>query len=487
MIRKTRFMSLVFLVLSVSFFFVPEFLEGMGAGLGPLWHGSGDEWWVASAGQLPVSQLDRMAKDAEESSDSLTLAFVALQHPDTEQQVRLANLAVHFDSEFTWVYYALDPASRSEGVARDWFTKMQAWDPENAVPYLAQASWLFQTQKLDRYYGTDPSVLQSLSESPEWMDLMAKAFQAPQYDPYHIRLFNVVRGNMKRHNIERPAILIKMMSNAPVPNGLNSQMYANVLVFKYGQEAETAGRRQRALDYYQSALHHGDLLQAHSTSLTGKLIGQALTRTTSQRLAPLLRRLDRAEDARALETRVAGFRQRYIYFSPLGKTSHNLWNALLMILFSSLVIIYGLFTLASVSYTNARRWLRLERRGTLFEFLTVSENYAPILLFMACLGLFLTYYPYAANFDHYMNVTEEIYDFEPLFWNILPTIMLLPGSSPALDFGNPFTPYIWYALFFLVLAIGYILYERRQADKGVYTEPQGSARPGGNAPPPGKN
>lgn len=480
-------MSLVFLVLSVSFFFVPEFREGMGAGLGPLWHSSGDGWWVNSAGQLPVSQLDRMAQAAEENSDALTLAFTALQHPDPEQQVRLANLAVHFDTEFTWVYYALDPSSRSEGVARDWFAKLQEWDPDNAVPYLAEATWRFQSQNLSRYFGTDPSVLSSLSESVEWMDLMAKAFQAPQYDPYHIRLFNVARGSMKRHDIERPAILIKMMSNAPVTNLLNSQTYANILVFKYGQEAEAAGRRQRALGYYQSALRHGELMQTNSTSLTGKLIGQALARTATQRLVPLLRRMDRNQDATALETRVAGFRQRYVYFSPLGRTSHNLWNALLMILFSALVLIYGLFTLASVSYTNARRWLRLEKRGALFEFLTVSENYAPILLFMACLGLFLTYYPYAVNFDHYMNVTEEIYDFEPLFWNILPTIMLLPGSSPALDFGNPFTPYIWYALAGLLLAIGYIIYERRLAAKPVHTEPQGSARPGRTTSTPGKN
>ena len=472
MMRKTRFMSLVFLVLSVSFFFVPEFREGINAGMGPLIHrGAEGGWWINSAGRIPAATLDALARAAEEDSDALTLAFVALQHPDNDQQIRLANLAADLDTEFTWLFYAMQLANRSEGIARDWIERLQRWDPDNAVPWLAEGAWLFSARELNLYRGTHPAVLQSLSEASEWTRPMRRAYAAPNFDAYHARLFNLVRGAMRKHDLEQPAILLKLMANAPVTDIMNSRTYANLLVFKYGKEAETAGQTQRALGYYRTVARHGERMQAHGTALIEKVVGQSLIHTAAQRMIPLLRKLNRNQDAAEIETRIAGFNQRYAYLSPLGQSSTNLWHALLVILLSALVIIFGLFTLVSVVYTNSKRWMRTEVRGKLFESLTVAENYAPILLFMACLGLHLIYYPYAANFRHYMTLTEEIYDFEPLFWNVLPTMMLLPGSSPTLGIGNPFFPYFWYALAGLLLAIGYILFERHQSSKPFDLKP----------------
>ena len=44
----------------------------------------------------------------------------------------------------------------------------------------------------------------------------------------------------------------------------------------------------------------------------------------------------------------------------------------------------------------------------------------PVLLFLACAGVYLSYYPYALNFHHYMTASGEIHDFKPLFYNLFP-------------------------------------------------------------------
>jgi len=86
----------------------------------------------------------------------------------------------------------------------------------------------------------------------------------------------------------------------------------------------------------------------------------------------------------------------------------------------------------------------------------------PVLLFLACAGLYLSYYPYAQNFHHYMTATGEIHDFEPLFFNVFPNYGAPPGHN-ALPVGNPFRPYAWYALVGLILAVlAAIPYHRRR-------------------------
>ncbi len=97
----------------------------------------------------------------------------------------------------------------------------------------------------------------------------------------------------------------------------------------------------------------------------------------------------------------------------------------------------------------------------------MAENYAPALLFLACLGLYLSYYPFAQNFHRYMSAGGEIHDFEPLFFNVLPNFFG-PPSQVGLPLQNPFRPYIWYALagLGLMVVIQRLLRRRDARDAG---------------------
>lgn len=66
--RQTRFMSLLFLVWSIGFFFVPEFRQGLQ--LPVLLFTFGES--------LPAEVLDKATRAAKQKGDARTLAFAAL-------------------------------------------------------------------------------------------------------------------------------------------------------------------------------------------------------------------------------------------------------------------------------------------------------------------------------------------------------------------------------------------------------------------------
>lgn len=459
MTRKTRFMSLAFLMLSLAFFFVPDFREALGVGLGPMRYSQSN--WFDEAATLSPSTLQRLTEVAIADSDALTLGFVALQHPDAKEQERLAEMAIDLDSELTWLLYALHPISREDAIAQDWFQRLQEWEPGNAAIFAIEGTWHLVKIDSPVRNSKDPAVLQTLSQATEWRAAMSRAYSSPNFDNYHDRLFNLLRAVMLRHHLENPAILVAHMAYAPMPNLLNSRAYAIFVVFKLGKDAERAGRRQEALRHYRSVLDYGQRMRSGTSILIGKLIGQAVMKISAEEFDPLLRRMNRADEADSLKLRMAEFR-RYPLYSPLGKTSNALWNSVLMILLASLVVIFGAFSLLSVGYVNAKRWIRPDVRGKLFELLTVSENYAPVLFFGSSLALYFVYYPYAVNFRHYLTVTEDIGDFEPLFHNLLPTLALSQRYWNPISPGNPFAPYIFYALFGLLIAVGAMFLERKR-------------------------
>jgi hypothetical protein len=102
--------------------------------------------------------------------------------------------------------------------------------------------------------------------------------------------------------------------------------------------------------------------------------------------------------------------------------------------------------------------------GRLYQLAIIGQNYAPVLLFLVCLSLYISYYPYAQNFKHYMTATGETYGLEPFFYNVFPTLGSVPGAI-ELPAGNPFRPYVWYALAGVALVVLLRLLSRRRASR----------------------
>lgn len=451
--RRTRFMSLVFLMLALAFFLVPSFR---------VW-----PWMVTEEG-VPAKKLESFARVAEQQRDARTLAFVALHLPPRGEATRLADQAVALDPQLTWIYFSFvhEGAYQSDPAADRWVARLQAWDPDNALPYLLAA------ERIVRKRGNQwppPFRVEALEKETEWRQVMEKAFAAPKYDSYTRPRFDLERAWLPDHHLAQPGILLWSVVGYPIPNLLNIRSYASLLTQKLGKDAQDAKHVPEALTYYWTVAHFGERMQLQSGWLWEKGVAAAIQNMAYDRLVPLLRETGPREEAASAEYSQAALQQMMevgnFYWSPdpLAQSANYIWSALMMFLLSGLTLVFGLLTFLAVVYVNAKRWIRPEKKGRLFQLMTVAENYLPVLFFAACAGLYLSYYPFARNFQHYLTASGKIHNFDPLFYNVVPGFDFPPTGAPL---GNPFVPYLWYALAGIVVAVVIELLSRRRAPSG---------------------
>jgi len=457
--RRTRFMSLLFLVWAIAFFFIPDFRQSFRAPL----ISAADQLWFFVGGPLPDKMLEQTAKLAEQGRDGRTLAFVALRYPIGAEGARLADEAVALDPQYTWIYYSLIHPYREKAnpVSDQWSAKLQAWDPDNAIPCLVAAEGI-RHQKSSKW--PPPHRLEALTNETEWQQAMQKAFAAPRYDSYAIRRFNLERSWLVEHRLARADILLWSVASYPLPNLENIRTYDQLLVKKLGKDAEEAKKLPEALHDYWTVAHFGERMQLSGISLWEKMIAAAVQFDAYDRLVPLLRQMNRTDEAATADYARAEMHQQVATRQgrdPLAQSSNNNWAALMVHLFAGLTVIFGLFTLLTVGYVNAKRWVRPEKKGRIFQFLTVAENYMPILFFLACLGLYISYYPFAQNFHHYLTASGDIHDLEPLWYNVYPAFWSEPGPQ-VLDFEDPFRPYAFYAIAGLIVVVIYDVLAKRR-------------------------
>lgn len=463
--RTTRFITLLFLVGSIAFFFVPEFRDGLRM---PIlgWSLTHTFGWLIRTGTISPSALEEAARRAEQQKDARTLAFVALHSSNEQERNRLAEHAVALDRGLSWIYISLYSQahrteadnSRLDAVVK----RLETWDAANAVPYLLEGELV-----ADRRGRSFPTLkdLDVLAQETAWREAMGKAFAAPQYNSYNRERFELERTWLRANRLDRPPVVLLSVASYPIPNLRNIRMYAELLVKKFAKEAEQAGRLPEAAGTYWTVAHMGERLRLRGGSLIEQLIGGALQRMAYERLAPLLRKMGSADAAATIEYTLGEMRwseDARTGEDPLARSSNYNWAALTVHAFAGLVVVFGLFTALTVLYVNLKRWVRTEKKGRIYQFLTVAENYSPILLFLACVGLFFSYYPFAQNFQYYMTAGGQPRDFEPLFFNVLPAPGIVPGHV-VLPLGNPFVPYVWYALAGLVVAIVLALSVPRRA------------------------
>src|SRR5438270_13738385 len=100
--RRTRFMSLFFLVLAAAFFLLPAFRQAFEFPLAELIFERGAWHWA----DRDRTDLERWARDAEANHDARGMAYGAIHHPVEAERMRLAAAATAIDPKLTWVYFS---------------------------------------------------------------------------------------------------------------------------------------------------------------------------------------------------------------------------------------------------------------------------------------------------------------------------------------------------------------------------------------------
>ncbi len=411
--------------LALAFFFVQDFRWALQM---PYLEAKSD--W--ESGGIPQDQLQALAERAKPNRDAQSLAFAAL-HVAGDQDAALADQAVAMDPSLTWIYYGMArrhlAADRKQPAfaptLRQWTAKLQAFDPQNAVPYLLEAELLRDQAKKfpDLYSPFTPEKGEAIRDQADWLAAMEKAYSAPRYDSYVVRRFDLERKVLLANGWARPERLLVYVSVYPIPNLLNIRSYANYKVKYLAPQAEAEKHHDQALRQYYSVALFGQRMQVEGETLIEQLIGGAVDRIAAEPLEAELRKAGQNDQAELVAFSHRRFRREHPESSrrdPFASYSNQLWAILLAHISALLLVFFVGATLLCALYLNAKRWIRVEKRGRIFQFVTGAVNYLAVLVFVSSLTLFLVNVPYFTNFHYYMHATGEIRSLEPVFTNVYP-------------------------------------------------------------------
>jgi hypothetical protein len=294
---------------------------------------------------------------------------------------------------------------------------------------------------------------------------MDKAFNAPRYDSFNIRRFDLERTVLHSRGYDTPARMLMYVASYPIPNLLNIRQYADLRINHLGKNAEKAGKTKDALDQYWTVAHFGERMSIASTSIIEELIASAVRNMAYKPLSALLHSSGDPQAAASVDNSVAMLDAHLRQMRGqdiLSLSSAYVWNGLMVNVFLALVAVFAALTVVSFLYVNLKRWWRAHKKGAIYGGITIAENYFPVLLFIFCCGLYITYYPYARNFSYYMTARGEMHNLEGMFYNTVSLPVVLPRFM-TMSVGNPFVPYVWYALgaIAIVVAAQFILPERK--------------------------
>jgi len=398
------------LLLSLSLFTLFGFRQALATLSIPL----GNSW---SDRVFSARTLDHIERQAIPHADSRALAFVALHHPDINVAAGAAEKAIALDPLLTWISArfaqarppALDPAP--------WIARLEAWDPDNAFPYLLEAGQIFDPRSFGGAWERHGGALlppRAIVIGSDFRLPMQKAFAAPRYDSYASQCFQLDRSILEQQGWDRPDLLIQAVGSRPIPNLQAIRTYAEFLVMDLGETAEKAGRFQDAAEQYQTAAQFGVRMQQAAPGIE-RLIAMAIRQQSYEHIVALLRLQGRAEEAALLEPSLGDLHDAFAskareYRSadvPAGRA------ASLGLFLGVLFIALGVAALAWLGSVILLRW---ENNGSsmLNNFASVAAIAPPSLL-LAGLCLYGAYYPYIRHINQFESGEQLFRELLP-FW-----------------------------------------------------------------------
>jgi hypothetical protein len=392
---------------SLLFFLAPAFRQAFQVSLAQ-WHDvlHVDQRWL---GRDPDPELQALARKAEQNHDAEALAFVAVRaanQDDRSEAARLADDAVRFDPNLTWIYGVVGTQDLSSAETNRWISALEQWDPQNALPHLMVA------EKINcEEFRCGQSALWLAEKSSAWKDAMAAAFQSPILDTYFSRQKELDRRVMLRYKLHNPfqAISDGFGFGFALPSyGIgDSHEYAKLLLAS-GQALESRGDRKGAFEKYWAVARFGQMMG----SSTSELFVQQYLPDAYQRLA----RLSEAEgnhteaafyaslkeqEAQATQKALAALRGQ----SRGSDLSH--WSAFLVRLSGLLMLVsVGLVLICALGIVIRSKSLRLSALRPSPSSLTVGFAGA-IAALLSSAVLYVSYRPYSEILQRFVSKGDE--------------------------------------------------------------------------------
>jgi hypothetical protein len=401
-----RWLVWISLLLTVVLFATPTFRQALT--IIPIPGRNLSEW---NARAFSEKALRRIEQSGDKQKHARALAFVALHSPkeDDLRALSAAEKAMAIDPQLTWISAHVSHATYLvPGYdPKPWIERLKAWDPGNAYVYLLEADasvhadWEIRWTKFSAPNG---DLRRALAAEPRWRIPMEKAFSAPRIDNYVDRQFLLDREVLLERGLGRPIELMMASASAQLPDFFMLKTYADHQLLDVGEAEENAGRLQSSLAAYEGVVTFAQKLRGASLE---QLLSATLRNDAYNRIIPLLRREGRDAEADAAESELSvAIRE---HGSVLREGSH-LWNSPPFRsgqIAGSLGLILLFFVIASLVWLACVVLLRAQPNlSHAFNWLASRLGWAPLLLPLVSLGLFLSCLPYSKPVAKYSDSDE---------------------------------------------------------------------------------
>ncbi|HKQ86806.1 MAG TPA: hypothetical protein VJS43_08555, partial [Candidatus Acidoferrales bacterium] len=406
--KSTAIAAAACIAASLLFFAAPTFREAFQLSI-IQWHGL-----MRAAFTTGYVRFDggpdygKLAQQAEANRDAEGLAFAALHRRSESDGAKWADEAVSIDPKLTWIYAVVANGLRPQSEIDDWISKLERFDPQNAVPHLIQAEAAetkdtFRERFVFRGYLTDPA----------WLNAMAVAFASPKLDTYGDRVKDLDRkvalryGIYDAHEAQSEYFLIA----GATPGLGNPSDYIKLLV-NSGDALAARGDFAGAEKQYRLAAHFGEMVEgSRSVSPTpyrNSALAAILLQGPYRQLEALYEKEGNdnqakhfaglAANAERLRHDDVASMQRY--FDPTRAENRN--AKVLGLAGIVMFLCFALIPLLAIVTIARSRSIQLSKlRSGLFT--RVLARCSVIGLLVSTAALYLSYRPYADMFRTYLR------------------------------------------------------------------------------------
>jgi len=435
----------------IAFFALPSVHEGVRAVL--------DAWPPYSNSYL--SDYQRMAREAEANHDAKTLAFLSSRMNSLDENARLAKEAVEMDPSLTWIYmrganlwYAYRQVVQKQG----WMQKLVDSDPDNAAPYLAEAS--IRGSELWMQNNGLPS-RQRYENDPVWRGAMEKAFAAPRYDYYYDRAIDLQVSELKAHNLRQPQDVVGHIREYYATGMFEAQRYSNFLI-NQAKEAQKKGDTATASHLAWGIMQFADRARANLHNEYSRGTADALTLSAAEFLQPLeaaaghtevakLLAIDKETIHRKMATKAPARAENW--FRPLDAAGIALHSAGLGVVFFGSSIVFSIVILLAGRFAPALRTTWLYRWGC------NCGRFAPAGFAAAVVLMAATFAPYLELVRDYFAGAKDTATIGALI-GMSDSFYQLPNAIINPMMRRVFDAYLWLGLLAVVIIVGALFLSR---------------------------
>jgi len=419
--RTPRFVTAILLLASVAVLFAPDVRDGVQSTL---------RAWSGNYGRLTVDDeplVARLRAEGERDQDAQVLALTALLAADRSERMSMADRAVKLDPSLTWIYAYVRTRDGigsccDNPLPSEWLDKLRKWDPDNAVPRLliAHQSSLQFTESWERNGyrgGYETEAMKFLKQDKDWMAAMESVFQAPKYDYYVSREFDLYRVVAARYGIhDLDATQAVLWSNYLGRAGIWDATYYADLLAERAEAAERSGNLPLAESLYRQPADFCERMAQQTHTRRERDDWQAIEGDSLRRLQALLVRSGKTREAAQVGIQVDALQTNRIALGPVRPWSwdENGWEGFMIRSFTGAIFFLGGASLLSLGVLFWRRHVTVESRGLGMRLASLAVDFCPLLLLFACAGLYVAYRPVALIYEQYMTWPTPIFDFTAL-------------------------------------------------------------------------